>query len=87
MTDLVVLSDAEIAVVAGGAVTQSVSVTVTQYSRSNIATLATATNVGRVTESATGSRINAALLRVNPVRVAVVPPIDVFKILQTAGLG
>jgi hypothetical protein len=86
MTDLVLLTDAEITAVAGGAVTQTVSVAVTQQSTSTVTESATATNAGPVTASANGSLIRATMLMVNPAGVAVVPRIDVFAILKTVGI-
>jgi hypothetical protein len=52
MTDLIQLSDAEIAAVAGGAIDQSISVSATQTNSSSIDQSASASNSGAVTATA-----------------------------------
>ena len=54
MNALIQLSDAEIAAVAGGVITQSVSVTASQSNSSSVTQSATATNYGNVTATASG---------------------------------
>jgi hypothetical protein len=60
MTDLIQLSDAEIAAVAGGAIDQSISISATQTNSSSVSQSATATNYGAVTATATGAGATAA---------------------------
>jgi hypothetical protein len=48
MTDLIQLSDAEIAAVAGGAIDQSISISATQTNSSYVSQSATATNSVRL---------------------------------------
>jgi len=59
MTDLIQLSDAEIAAVAGGAIDQSISIYATQSNSSSVSQSASATNSGAV--SATASYGGTAL--------------------------
>jgi len=61
MTDLVLLTDAEITAVAGGAVSQSVSVAVTSQSTSRTSTSVTATNAGGVTATDVRSLIRVGV--------------------------
>ena len=49
MTDLIQLTDVEIAAVAGGAITQTASVNAHQTNSSTVTQTATATNSGRLT--------------------------------------
>jgi len=60
MTDLIQLSDAEIAAVAGGAISQSLTVSATQSNSSDISQSATAVNYGAVTATASGYGATAA---------------------------
>jgi len=60
MTDLVLLTDAEIAAVSGGAISQSLSITATQSNSSGVTQSASATNSGAVSASASGSYATAA---------------------------
>jgi hypothetical protein len=55
MTDMSLLTDAEIAAVAGGAISQSISISATQRNTSSVSQSASATNSGRVTATATGT--------------------------------
>jgi hypothetical protein len=54
MTDLIQLSDAEIATVAGGAIDQDISIYASQSNSSSVSQTATATNYGNVTATASG---------------------------------
>jgi len=60
MTDLIQLSDAEIAAVAGGAISQSISISASQSNSSSVTQSATATNSGAVTATANGTDALAA---------------------------
>jgi len=60
MTDLIQLSEAEIAAVAGGAIDQSISISASQSNTSNVSQSATATNSGAVTATANGYGATAA---------------------------
>jgi hypothetical protein len=60
MTDMILLTDAEIAAVAGGAITQSISIAASQSNSSTVNQTATATNSGAVTATATGAGATAA---------------------------
>jgi hypothetical protein len=72
MTDLIQLSDVEIAAVAGGAISQSNSSTVTQT--------ATATNSGTVTASASGTGSLAAAAGAEASNFAEVSQVNVVRI-------
>jgi hypothetical protein len=54
MTDLIQLSDTEIAAVAGGAIDQSIYISASQSNTSSVTQTATATNYGAVTATASG---------------------------------
>jgi hypothetical protein len=87
MADLVLLTDAEITAVAGGAATQTVSVAVTQQGTVAVTASASATNAGPVTATVTGSLIRAAMVRVNHAHIVAVPQIRAFTVLDTIHLG
>jgi len=86
MADLVLLTDAEITAVAGGAATQTVSVAVTQYSDSTVTSSASATNASPVTVTVAGSLIDAAMERANHAYAVAVSQIRVFTVLNTSHL-
>jgi hypothetical protein len=60
MSDLIQLTDVEIAAVSGGAISQSLSISASQTNSSSITQSASATNSGAVSASATGYRAVAA---------------------------
>jgi hypothetical protein len=60
MTDLILLTDAEIAAVSGGAISQSISVSATQTNSSSVSQTSSASNSGAVTATASGSGATAA---------------------------
>ena len=60
MNDLIQLTEAEVAAVAGGVVSQSISISATQSNTSSITQTATATNSGTVTATASGAGARAA---------------------------
>jgi len=82
MTNPILLSNAEIAAVAGGAISQ-ISVSATLSSSSSVTQAATATNTGGVTAATTGTLVlqanlvaafNKVVLAGRPRIAAVVPP-------------
>jgi hypothetical protein len=87
MADLVLLTDAEITAVAGGAVTQTVSFAVTQHSTATVTSSGSATNAGNVTATVADSRIRAAMMRANRAHIVAVPQIHVFTALNTIHCG
>jgi len=87
MADLVPLTDAEITAVAGGAITQTVSIDITQHSTSTVTASASATNAGPVTATVAGSRIHAAMVRANRAHIVAVSQIRVSTILNTIHFG
>jgi hypothetical protein len=72
MTDMSLLTDAEIAAVAGGAISQSISISATQRNTSSVSQSATATNSGRVTATATGTATLAVAVGAEANNTAVV---------------
>jgi hypothetical protein len=82
MTDLIQLNDVEIAAVAGGAISQSASVTATQSNSSSVSQTASASNSGAVsattgagngnTSAAAGAEANntAVVTQVNVARAS-----------------
>jgi uncharacterized membrane protein YjjP (DUF1212 family) len=88
MADLVLLTDAEITAVAGGAATQTVSVVaVTQHSTATVTTSTSATSAGHVTAPVPGSPIHAAMARAHRAHIVAVPQIRVFTALNTVHCG
>jgi len=61
MTTLIQLSDAEVAAVAGGQLSQSISITARQSNSSSVTQSASATNSGRVTATAGAGGTAAAV--------------------------
>jgi len=72
MTDLIQLSDTEIAAVAGGVITQSISISASQSNSSSVTQSATATNSGAVTATASGAYATAAAVGASASNLAVV---------------
>jgi hypothetical protein len=60
MTDLIQLTDTEIAAVAGGAIGQGITIQASQSNSSTVNQTATATKSGAVTATATGAGATAA---------------------------
>jgi hypothetical protein len=60
MTDLIQLSDVEIAAVSGGAIFQSIGISASQSNTSSVSQTAVASNSGAVTAVASGYRATAA---------------------------
>jgi hypothetical protein len=60
MSDLIQLTDAEIAAVSGGAISQSISLTATQSNSSTVSQSSSASNSGAVTATASGTNGTAA---------------------------
>jgi hypothetical protein len=72
MTDLILLSDAEISAVAGGVISQSIDLDATQRNTSIVTQRATAINSARVTATATGTGALAAAAGAEAINTAVV---------------
>ena len=72
MNDLIQLTDAEIAAVNGGRITQSISISASQSNSSSVTQSATATNSGAVTASASGAGATAAAAGAEASNVALV---------------
>jgi len=79
MTDLIQLSDTEIAAVAGGAIDQSLSVSATQSNSSSISQSASATNYGAVTATASGYGALAAAAGAEANNVATVSQANIIS--------
>src|SRR5438270_4198628 len=71
MTELIQLTDVEIAEVAGG-VSQSISISASQSNSSSISQSASATNSGAVTATATGTGARAAAVGASATNTAIV---------------
>jgi hypothetical protein len=72
MSDLIQLTDVEIAAVAGGAISQSIYIDADQSNRSTVTQTATATNYGAVSARASGYDALAAAVGASASNVAVV---------------
>jgi hypothetical protein len=72
MTDLIQLTDTEIAAVAGGAITQSISIVASQSNSSSVTQSATAVNTGAVSATASGTGSTAAAAGAEASNIALV---------------
>jgi hypothetical protein len=72
MTDLIQLSDVEIAAVSGGNISQSIGITASQSNSSSVSQSAVASNSGAVTAAASGSGALAAAAGAEASNVALV---------------
>jgi hypothetical protein len=80
MTDLIQLTDLEIAAVAGGAISQSASVSAIQSNSSSVSQSATATNSGAVSASTgAGNGNTAAAAGAEANNLAVVTQVNVAR--------
>jgi hypothetical protein len=79
MTDLLLLTDAEIATVAGGVIAQSISISASQRNTSSISQSATASNSGRVTATASGYGATAAAVGAAANNFAAVSQVNVIR--------
>jgi hypothetical protein len=87
MTDMSLLTDAEIAAVAGGAISQSISISATQRNSSTVTQTATATNSGRVTATATGTATLAVAVGAEANNTAVVSQANVVAASNSIQFG
>jgi len=85
MSDLIQLTDVEIAAVAGGAISQSISISATQRNTSTVTQTATASNTGRVT--ATGTGAIAAAVGVAASNFAAVSQTNVIVAINSVRFG
>jgi hypothetical protein len=85
MTSLVDLTDVEAALVGGGAITQTISVSVLQQHTSTVSS--TATHVGRVSVTVVGGRVIATAVGEESSNAAVVLPVNVVEVLNLFRLG
>jgi hypothetical protein len=72
MTDLIQLTDTEIAAVAGGAIGQGINITASQSNTSSVTQSATAVNTGAVSATASGTGSTAAAAGAEASNVALV---------------
>jgi hypothetical protein len=82
MADMSLLTDAEIAAVAGGAITQSVSITISQSSSATVWQYASATNSSGVTTTTTGPGATATALGASASTFASVSLVNVVVVPQ-----
>jgi TPP-dependent pyruvate/acetoin dehydrogenase alpha subunit len=87
MTDPILLTAAEIAAVSGGAIAQSISISVTQRNTSSVSQSATAINSGRVTATATGTGATAAAAGAEATNIALVSQINVVAAVNNLQFG
>jgi len=87
MNDLIVLTDVEIAAVAGGVITQSISISASQSNSSSVSQSATATNSGAVSASATGTNATAAAVGASSINFAAVSQANVVAAANILRFG
>jgi hypothetical protein len=87
MNSLVVLTDAEAALVGGGAITQTISISILQQNGSTVSQTAIATNGGRVSATATGSSAIAIANGAECGNSAVVLQATMVEVLNSFRLG
>jgi hypothetical protein len=87
MTSLVVLTDAEAALVGGGAITQTISISVLQQNTSTVSQTAIATNAGRVSATVAGVSVIATAVGSECGNAAVVLSANVVEALNSFRLG
>jgi hypothetical protein len=86
MTTLIQLSDAEVAAVAGGQLSQTISISASQSNRSSVSQSATASNSGAVTANA-GANGLAAAVGAQATNTAVVTQTNAVIALNIARFG
>jgi hypothetical protein len=79
MTDLIQLSEVEIAAVAGGAIDQDISISATQTNSSSISQSATASNSGAVTAAASDPNSTAIAIGAAASNTAVVSQANIIS--------
>jgi hypothetical protein len=87
MTSLVVLTDVEAALVGGGAITQTISVSVLQQDISAVSSTAIATNAGHLSATVVGTRIIATTIGAQSGKAAVLLAANMAKVLNSLRLG
>ena len=87
MTGLVVLTDVEAALVGGGAITQTISVSVLQQATSTVSSTAIATNAGHLSATVAGTRVIATTIGAESGNAAVVLAANELKLLNLILLG
>jgi hypothetical protein len=87
MTSLVVLTDVEAAFVGGGAITQTISVSVLQQDISTVSSTAIATNAGHLSATVVGTRIIATTIGAQSGKAAVLLAANMAKVLNSLRLG
>jgi hypothetical protein len=87
MTDLILLTDAEIAAVAGGAISQSIYIDAWQSNSSTVTQTATATNYGPVSASATGTGATAAAVGASASNFAAVSQTNAIAAANSVRFG
>jgi hypothetical protein len=87
MTDLIQLTDVEIAAVAGGTISQSISVGASQSNSSSVSQSASASNSGAVTASAWGYDALAAAAGAQASNTAVVSQANVITASNSVRFG
>jgi hypothetical protein len=87
MTSPVVLTDAEAALVSGGAIFQTITISASQRNTSSVSEIAVATNSGRVTATASGVRALAAAVGAEASNTAAVIQASVVETLNIVRFG
>ena len=87
MTRPVVLTDAEAALVSGGAISQTITISAFQRNTSSVSETAVATNSGRVTATASGVSVLAAAVGAESSNTALVIQASVVETLNIVRLG
>jgi hypothetical protein len=87
MTDMILLTDAEIAAVAGGAIGQGINITATQQNSSTVNQTASATNTGAVTATASGTNSVAAAVGASASNFADVSQANILAATNSGRFG
>ncbi len=87
MTSLVVLTDFEAALVGGGVITQTISVSVLQQDTSTVSSTAIATNAGHLSATVAGTRVIPTVVGAASRNAAVVLAANEVKLLNSLRLG
>jgi len=82
MTSPVALTDAEAALVCGGATTQTISISVTQRSTSTISETAATTNTGRISAQITGINVLTTTIGAESSSAAIVLQANVVEAIN-----
>jgi sulfite exporter TauE/SafE len=87
MTDPILLTDVEIAAVAGGAIWQSIEIDASQRNTSSMSQTTIAINSGRVTATATGTGATVAAVGASASNFAAVSQINVIVAVNSVRFG